>query len=713
MSNSYTGDKKDALLEALVLYTKLYHKPYTAEALTVGLPVEKGGEVELFSLNSAKGLFARAAERAGLKSKVVHLSIDDISSLLLPVILTLKGKKACILERFSEDGREAKIIMPELGETEHWVSVDELKNEYLGYAFLIKKVYRHEDKEKKNLQIADQHWFWGTVKLSSRIYKDVLVASLLLNLFVLASPLFTMNVYDRVVPHNAIETLWVFAIGIVVAYSLDTFLKFTRTRFLEIAAKKSDVIMSSYIFEQVLNLKMEAKPKSVGSFANNLRDFDSIRSFFTNTSMAAIIDLPFAVIFLAVIFYIGGILVLVPMVVIGIILLYTLSLKGPLERSQEETHEASAQKNAILIETLLNMETIKTLGASGYSQWKWEEATGEIAKKGMASKMMSSSIPTINGFFVHMNTVALIVMGVYMINANELTQGGLIATVMLSSRTISPFSQVAGLISNFTNVKSSYKTLNDIMQMPVERERGHQFIQNENIEGNIVFENVSFTYPDEERPALDDVSFTINKGEHVGILGKIGSGKSTIQKLIMGLYAPTEGSITIDGIDINQLDPAVLRKQISYVAQDAILFKGTVKENILYKAPYATDAQVIEAAKLSGTDTFVNQHPKGYEMNVGERGESLSGGQRQAVSVARAFIIETPIVLLDEPSNAMDQSLEKNLQRNLTTKLEGKTTIMIAHKSAMLGLVDRLIIIENGRIVADGPKEEVLNKLRG
>ena len=706
--------KMDSLLDCLVIFTKLYHKPFSAEALIAGLPIEVGKDSpELFSIDNAKGLFSRAAEKAGLKSSLVRRPLSQISPLQLPMIILLSNQGACILDRFSEDGTQAKIIMPAEEAIEQWVEMDVLQDEHIGFGFMIKKAFEYDDENRRTLHLKQKHWFWSTLKLSASTYKDVLYASLLINLFVLASPLFTMNVYDRVVPNNAIETLWVFAIGVSIVYVIDTFLKFTRTYLLESAAKKSDVIMSSIIFEKVLDLKMEYHPASVGSFASNIKDFDNIRSFLTNATMAAIIDLPFAIIFLLVIGYIGGTIVMIPIATMFFILTYAFLIKKPLQESIESTHEASAKKNSILIETLNNIETLKTLGTVNQAQWKWEESTGEIAGKSLKSRLLSSSIPTITQLFIQLNTVMVIVYGVYLIQEFELSMGGLIAIVILTSRTLAPMGQVAALLTNYEDTKTSYETLNEIISQPSERPSGKKFVERPDFSGHIEFVDVTFSYPNTDIPALKNVSFTINAGEHVAIIGRIGSGKSTIQKLILGLYEPDSGQILIDGIDIKQIDPADLRKNIGYVSQDIMLFRGTVKENITYCATHASDAAMIRAAQISGTSEFIKKHPKGYEMPIGERGQGLSGGQRQSIGIARAFLIETPIMLMDEPSNAMDQLTESKLLKSMSRNLKEKTAIFVTQKMTLLSIVDRVIVMNEGRLFIDAPKDEALIQLQG
>lgn len=705
---------KDELLQCLVIFTKLHNNPYSADALTIGLPVKDGEEIELFSLKSSKSLFSRAASRAGFASTLVRKGLDQISPLVLPCILMLRGKKACILQSFSEDKKMANIITPDLSTGASTIETSKLKDEYLGYAYYLKREFVPEDTSStKLIDAGNDHWFWGTLKRSKKIYFDVVVASFIINLFVLASPLFTMNVYDRVVPNNAVETLWVLALGVSVVYGIDLFLKFVRSYFLEVAGKKSDIIMSSILFERVMDMKFSNKPKSVGSFASNLKEFDTVRNFFSSASLAAIVDLPFAAIFLIVTYFIGSYLVLVPIVIMIAILCYTFFIKDPLQNAIKSTFEASAAKNGILIESLSSLETIKTLGASGHVQWSWEEATGEIANRSIKSKIITTSITTVTSFLVQLNTIAIIVLGVYMIQDTHLTMGGLIAAVMLSSRAIAPMGQVASLAANFEQTKTAYQSLSKIMEMPVERPEGKKFVRRNSFDGKIEFKNVSFTYPDTTKGSLDRINFVIQPGEKVGIIGKNGSGKTTLQKIILGLYAPTEGSVLIDGIDINQIDPADLRRNIGYVPQDVVLFKGTVRENIVQKAPYVDDMQIIKAAKVSGVDEYVNAHPLGFDMPVFERGDGISGGQRQSIAVARAFLLDSPIILLDEPTNSLDNTVESKLKVNLKTNTINKTMLLVTHRTSMLDLVDRLIVMDNGKILLDGPRDEVLARLSG
>ena len=394
-------------------------------------------------------------------------------------------------------------------------------------------------------------------------------------------------------------------------------------------------------------------------------------------------------------------------------MIYTLFIRKPLQKSVESSYEASSKKYGVLIESLSNLETLKTLGSIGQVQWKWEESSGDIAQKSIKSRMLSSSIITVTALLIQVNIIAILIVGVYMITAGVLTMGGLIATVILASRAIAPMAQVAGLISNYEQVKTTYKVLDEIMHMPVERPEGKKFLNRPDFKGKIEFKNISFAYKGSEKNVLDNLSFTIEEGEKVAIIGKMGSGKTTVEKLILGLYTPTEGSILLDGVEISQIDPADVRKNIGYVSQDVVLFKGTVKENIIFKEQDATDAKIIKAAELSGAANFIYKHPKGFDMEVGERGVGLSGGQKQSVVIARTLLMDTPIYMFDEPTNSMDNSEEIKLIKNLKEMLKEKTVIIVTHKPALLELVDRIIVLNEGKVVLDGKKAMVLKALGG
>ncbi|HEB97563.1 MAG TPA: type I secretion system permease/ATPase [Sedimenticola thiotaurini] len=694
----------DPLLDCLVILTRMEGRPFSHDALRSGLP--------LVNNRLTPELFIRAADRAGLSARLVRRPLRRISSLVLPVVLLLRGNTACILHGIDRQAGTATVIQPESGAGEIVIGLADLEQEYTGYALFSRPRHQFDERAPELLEIRHRHWFWGPLLRSWRIYRDVLIASLLINLFALTSPLFIMNVYDRVVPNNALETLWVLAVGIGIVYGFDFLMRVLRGYFIDVAGKKSDIILSARIFEQVLGIRMDARPASVGAFANNLRDFESIRDFITSATVTTLVDLPFVLLFLLVIALIGGPLVWVAGVAIPLILLYGLTVQGPLRRAVEASFRASAQKGATLIESLTGAETIKTLGAESVLQRRWEQLNGHLAKWGVRSRLLSASAVNVATLVQQLSQVAVVIVGVYLIADGELSMGGLIACVILTGRAMAPMGQVANLAVRYYQAKTAMKSLDGIMDLPVERPEGKHFVSRERLEGAVEIDGVDFAYPGQEQAVLTGVSFRIEPGERVAIIGRVGSGKSTVEKLIQGLYTPASGAVRIGGTDIRQTDPADLRRSIGYVPQDVFLFYGSVRDNIVLGAPHVDDAQILRAADIAGVTEFVNRHPHGFDMQVGERGERLSGGQRQAVAIARALLGDPPFLLLDEPSNSMDNGTEEALKRKLREYVEGRTLLLVTHRASLLELVDRLIVMEAGRVIADGPKAQVLEALQ-
>jgi len=705
----------DPLMQCLVVLTKLNNKPASAEALAHGLPFDPSDDKQrLFSVDKPKANFSRAAAKADFKSQLQKRKLEDIPSIVLPAILVLKNDNACVLLASDTEGGVAQVIAPTVDKNPMEIDLAKLGEEYLGYVFFLKRRYEGFGENKLvNVVAKKGHWFFGTLMMFKGLYSRVLLATFLVNLFVVAGPLFTMNVYDRIIPHNAIDTLWVLAIGIALIYLFDLLLKYIRTYFLENVAKKSDIILSSMLFEHAIGLKMKDKPRSVGAFTSTIKDFDGIRSFFAASAITAFIEMPFALIFITVIYFINSTIVIVPLVALLLLLFFSIPMKYSIQKVLDSTHEATARRNGILVEALANLETIKAFNANSSVQWHWEESTGDIAGKSLKSRIKSNSLTTLSAFLTQFCSVAVIVLGVYLIKAGELTMGGLIAVNILASRSIAPMAQAVSLMINFGQMKSALQSLNEFMDLEVERPEEKKFIRRPDFQGEIEFKAVNFNYPGEEKKALTNVNFHLQPGERVGIIGQVGSGKSTISKILLGLYEPTDGSVFIDGLDIKQIDPADLRHNFSYVPQDVVLFSGTVRDNITLKSPHADDEAIIQAANVGGVNTFTDRHPMGMDLQVGERGFSLSGGQRQSVAVAMGFIDPSPIVLLDEPTNAMDFNTELKVIKNLKQATKGKTTIVITHKPSILEIVDRLLVMDNGNIVMDGPKKEVLAKLGG
>ncbi|MBU2984236.1 type I secretion system permease/ATPase [Saccharophagus degradans] len=698
-----TVGSKDPLLLSLMAIARYEHVPCSDTMLVSGLPLHEG--------RLTPELLVRAASRIDMKASVVERTIDQISNLVLPAILILKDNQALVLLDIVDNNSVAQVYCPEQ-DAEQEISIPDLLQQYTGLAIYIKPETQYEARALHDIAPKRAHWFWGTLSHSWRIYRDVLVASFLINLFALANPLFVMNVYDRVVPNNAIETLWVLALGVSVVYIFDYILKTLRVHFIEVAGKKSDVLLSAYIFERVLGAKYDQHPPSVGAFTGQLRDFDSVRNFITATSVTAFVDLPFTVLFLVVIGYLGGPIVWIPIVIIPLIIVFSLVVQAMLNKAVANTFVASAQKNATMVEAITNLSLVKVLNAEGKILRNLEKAVGLLAYWGVKTRVLSNSATGFAGFMQQMASVLVVIVGVYLISAGELTMGGLIACVLLTTRSLMPLAQVAGLLVQFQQSKMALTSLEEIVNRQQERPNDRHFIKRIKLQGNVEFKAVNFVYPGDDQPTLKDVSFSLKEGEKVALIGRLGSGKSTMNNLIAGLYQPTSGAILIDGIDIKQIDPAELRANLGYVPQDSSLFYGSIKENIAYRDVYVDDQEIIRVAEVAGVSAFSNLHPHGLARMIGERGDNLSGGQRQAISIARGLVNSPALVLLDEPTSAMDNASEAKLMENLKEELADKTVIMVTHKTSLLRLVDRVIVMDGGRIVADGPKDTVLEALK-
>ncbi len=692
----------DPLLLSLVILSRLFGNPKSPDALAAGLPLGPDG--------MTPELFLRAADRIGLSANVVVRPLSTVSALSLPAVLLLKDRQACVL--LSVDGTGgAQVATPDNLDGSSPMRLDDLAELYVGTMIVTRPKIRLDQRSMDLAAAPKRSWFWGTVFSFTPVYLEVIAAALLVNIFAIISPIFVMQVYDRVVPNRAFDTLWVLAVGVIAAFGFDFLLRTLRGVFLDRTGRALDQKISARIFEHILAIRMAVGPQSAGAFASNIREFETLRDFFTSASLAAVVDLPFLLLFIAVIAVIGGPLALVPLVVIPTVIGVSLLIQVPMRRAVERTYRQSAQKHATLVEAINGLDTLKVLSAEGQMQRDWDGYVAASSSSAMASRTWSAVALNFTLLMINLTTVGVIVWGVYRTGAGDMTVGALVATSMLTGRAMAPLAQISGMIVRFYQAWTSLKGLNRLMQLPTERPAGKVFLRRPSIEGAVEFRDVVFRYPGQDAPALNGVSFRIAPRERVGIVGRIGSGKTTIERLLVGLFEPEQGAVLVDGTDIRQLDPADLRRSIGCVLQDPHLFFGTVKDNITLGAPYVDEASVIRAATVAGVEDFVRNHPHGYDLQVGEGGRLLSGGQRQAVAVARALLMDPPILVLDEPTSSMDNSTETAFKARLSEILPGKTLLLITHRNTMLSLVDRLIVIDGGRVVADGPKSAVLDAL--
>jgi len=693
---------QDSLLQSLVFLTSHFGRAKSAEALTAGLAYDDN--------NMRPALFCEAAERIGIKAKIVKKAkLSDIPEAVLPVVVISKDESAYTLLKVS--GENATIYAAATND-QKTIPLSDLQKEYAGYVIYTHPKSEFTNPETVHLEDTNRHWFWGIVHENHGIYGLVLLAAIFINLFGLVSPLFIMNVYDRVIPNNAIETGWALGIGALAVFVFDFIMRSLRGYLIDFSGRKIDVIAARRIYDQVLNMRLSERPKSSGSFANMLHDFNAVREFFTSATIAGLVDLPFTIFFLFIIYQLGGSLAFILLGLIIVVLLAGFVLQMPLKSLVRKATQSSEAKHGLLVETIHGLETVKAIGADGKFRSRYGNYVGENAAWGQSSRFVSSLGVNIATFVQQSASIIIVLAGMYMVQTGDLSVGGLIACVILGGRAISPVGQIATLMTKYHQADGALKTLDTIMQKQVERPPHQQFLNRPNIDGKIAFNKVNFSYPQVQRDVISDISFTINTGEKVGIIGRIGSGKSTIAKLMMGLYQPQSGTILADDTDYQQIDPADLRRNIAYIAQDVVLFTGSVRDNIAASMPHASEADILKAAKLAGVHDFIAKHPMGYDAPVGEHGGNLSGGQRQAIALARAMLIGPKIIVCDEPTNAMDMQAESAFKSYIKQEVKDKTFILITHKNTMLDMVDRLILMDNGKLIMDGPRDKVIAALQ-
>ncbi|MEY8876462.1 MAG: type I secretion system permease/ATPase [Leptothrix sp. (in: b-proteobacteria)] len=693
----------DPLLDCLLEVCRLNGVSASRASLSAGLPLEDG--------RLTLALVDRAAARAGMTTRLQRLRRSRIDLNTLPAIILLKGNGACVLLGWTADG-DARVLLPETGQGAIVMPRNEFRRRYTGVVLFVRPHFRFDERTPEVRVTRQGHWFWGAINSQRGVYKDVLWAAFLINLFALAFPIFTMNVYDRVVPNHAIETLWVMASGLFLVLVADLYMRKLRSRFVDEASARIDVQLSAALMERVLGMRLEHRPASVGSFAANLRGYEQVRDFIASSTVTTLIDLPFTLVFLVAMTWISVWLVLPVIVAFGLILGIGWFLQRRLHVLSQSTYQASAQRNATLVEALTGIETIKTQGAESVIQGKWERGNQFLAQANVRMREISSGASYATNTLVQFVSLAVVLIGVTLIADRQLTMGALIACTTLASRALAPAGQIVGLLMQYQSARTGLTALNGVMEKPNERDGGQNLLHRRELRGDIELRNVRFAYPGRTDPVLDGVNLKIAAGERVALIGRVGSGKTTIQKMMLGLYQPTDGAVLIDGIDLRQLDPADVRRNLAYVSQDVTLFYGTLRDNIALGLPYADDQAVLTATETACLGDFVNKHPQGFDLQVGERGELLSGGQRQSIGIARAVLHNAPVLLLDEPTSAMDFSTEAQITRKVVEFAEGKTVVLVTHRTSMLALVQRVVVIDGGKVVADGPRDQILAALQ-
>ncbi len=645
-----------------------------------------------------------AAERAGMRTALGRRSIDHIELSVLPAVVFPKNGAALVLHGKRKENFIAHD--PKLG-----AGLIELTPDTISAWSAAEDVHvlsfkpELSDYDPESGQTPHRHWFRSALMANSWAYTQVAIAAAVVNLLALVVSLFTMVVYDRILPTGATDSLLVLAFGVSIALAFDFIIKTLRAGFIDHAGQQVDLTIGQRLFNHIVDIEMSARRRSVGEVAASMREMENLRDFFTSATMTAVVDLPFVCLFVGVIYIVAGPLALIPIMAVPLVLLIGILVQPRLKRLSDRILSEGQTKQSVLVETLTGIETIKTVGAIRQMRARWDEAMRRQSQFSVKSRVLTQFAINATGFVQQAAQVGIIVYGALLVMAGEITSGVLIAAVILTGRALAPLGLISQTLTRYHQAQSAYVSLNTLMATPSERPSGKTWMTRKRLTGEIHFKNLTFCYPDQDKAALDGIDFTISAGERVAFMGAVGSGKSTIARLLLGLYAPQEGVVQVDGVDVRQFDPTELRRNFGVVLQDNWMISGTLRENIALGSFLPTDDQILQAARLSGVETFAAVHPDGYNMRLSENGGGLSGGQRQMVALARALLSNPPILVLDEATAAMDTKNEAQFIHNLKSTLKGRTLLVMTHRQSMLELVDRVIVLKDGKIHADGTRK--------
>lgn len=648
-----------------------------------------------------------AIESLGVRCDEARPIVNEVFGLNVPLIMrTEQGFAAAVVPANEE--HPALLFAPEQSDRPIELTPQALATLYTGQLYLLTEPIKLADSDTQTHQGRYGHWFFGPLYASKHVYLQVGLAALLTNLFALATSGFSMIVYDRVMPNGAMETLVALLMGVFIIFISDFVIRSLRSYFLDMAGAQADMVIADTLFEQVIDMELKARKGPIGSIANSLREFETLREFMTSATLTTLIDIPFAILFLVVIWSIGGPLVIVPLLAIPLVVGASLLIQPRMKQLTQTSYEDGQTKHSVAIETLQGIETIKAIGAGSVMRRRWQDVIAHQSAIGLKTRMLAQFASNMSNFSNQLVWVGTVTMGVYLTQNGMIGSGAIVACSMLSGRAIAPLAQLSHLLTRINQSIASYKSLSALMQQPREHKQNQAYLSRNQWQGSIEFRNVSFNYPDQIENGLQNISFKIEPGERVAVVGKVGSGKSTLAKLILGLYQPDSGAILIDGVDSRQLDPADLRRNVGTVMQDVWLMTGSVKQNIAIGGVSPSDEEILDASVLAGVHDFISKHPDGYGLRLKERGEGLSGGQKQAITIARALVGRPPIVLLDEPTSAMDLPGEKALIERLKAELINQTIVVITHRSSIIELIDHVLVLDQGKLVAQGPKSDFM-----
>jgi len=649
-----------------------------------------------------------ALRNVGFEATYGEMKLKKLRATHCPMIGFLKSGDAVVINAIDESGM---VHLRRFGGEEQFVEEQltqrDLGNQLEPFIILARRVHEAAKVKGKN------DWFWGSLLQGKWLYGQVLIAAAITNFLGLSTSLFIMVVYDRVVPNEAIESLIALTIGVLIALGFDFIIKTLRAQFVDKAGKRADARMSRLIFDKILNMRLDNRRQKSGAMASIVREFDTLREFFTSATLVAVVDLPFIFLFIWVISLIAGPLALVPLIAVPLVVLSGLVIQPFLARIAKSSMETNMSKQSVLVETLNGLETVQATGSGRLMRRRFEEASDAQSDLGLKNRMLSQFAINSAASVQQLAQIATIFFGVFLIQDGTITMGAMIAAVILGGRTLAPLSQLASAMSRANGARQAYRSLSAVMNDDAEQQaQARSRLSRPHLSGEIEFKNVSYTFPGADSAIIRNLSLKISVGQKVAVVGRMGSGKSTMSRLIAGLIEPSEGAVLIDGVDLRQIDKSDVRRNVGVMLQDTWLFSGTVKENLQMGFYEYDDAHLLNIAKLSGVDDFVASHPQGYDMELRERGEGLSGGQRQSINLARALLHDPNLLVLDEPTSSMDTATEKSVIGRLKVWAGSRTLVMVTHRNTLLELADRVLVMDQGSIVADTTPEKLKAQAR-
>lgn len=694
----------DPLAQAVAVCARLNGQDLGVEGVLAGVPLPVDGLL-------TPGLAVSALEEHGFRAHLTKRKLSALPEGVLPAILFLRNREACVL---LQGGPESfRVIWPTRSDEPIELPRDELMKAYAGHALLVRSDAAQSGGTLDTVK-APRHWYWSVAARYWPEYFQVMLASVLVNLLGLAVPIFTMNVYDRVFPTAAITTLWSLVAAVGVALIFDAILKWIRAAVVDNVGRNVDQAVSASIFRHLSDLELQQTMQPAGALINTLKDYEQVRDFFSSQTLATLTDLCFSVLFIAVIAYLGGPLAYPPAIALAVVLVLGAFIMLPLRGATNASRQSTGIKNAVAVEALTELETLKSIAGQGRMQSRWEKHVAESARVNERSKKLATFSITVTGLAQQASSIGIVIIGVYLALEGSLTMGAVIAAMILSGRALAPTASLAALFVRASFAFSTLRSLNALMASPSQKPTANTVLNARIEQGAYAFKDVSLEYPGASVPALKEVSFETVGLESIGLIGPVGAGKTSLVRLMGGLYRPTDGLATLDGLNIAQLGPATLRRDVQLVTQNAVLFSGTLAENIAFGMPQATVEDVLRVARLTGVDGLAAKNPMGFAMPVAERGANLSGGQRQMVALARALLPKPRVLILDEPTSSMDTATEQFFVERLKRILRQRpmTLVVSTHRTSLLALVDRVIILEDGKIRMDGPRDQVLASVK-